>query len=211
MSRGPFVPPRGPFGRPSGILGWIGGHVMAWSNQPMNQRAAELLEVRPDERVLEIGFGPGRLIQVLALRASAGLVAGVDPSEVMLGQAARRNREFIRQGRVELRLGTVSRLPFPDRHFTRVCALNSVQFWPSPEDDLREVSRVMEDGGLLLLGLRVNHPDRRFATIPGIAEQEVDEVEDLLRRAGFHDLRMEQWAGRHRLLHETARLILAQR
>jgi ubiquinone/menaquinone biosynthesis C-methylase UbiE len=77
---------------------------MLWprTNKPMNRRAAELLEVRPDERVLEIGFGPGRLIQVLAQRVSAGLVAGLDPSEVMVGQAARRNREFTRQGRVEL-------------------------------------------------------------------------------------------------------------
>jgi hypothetical protein len=69
----------------------------------------------------------------------------------------------------------------------------------------------MEDGRLLLLAVRVNDPERRFATIPRIAEQEADEVEDLLRRAGFRDLRVEEWAGRHPLLHETARFILAQR
>jgi hypothetical protein len=54
---------------------------------------------------------------------------------------------------------------------------------------------VIEDGGLLLLGLRVNDPERRFATIPGIAEQEADEVEELVRRAGFRDLRVERRAG----------------
>lgn len=211
MSRGAFIPAKEPFGRPAGILGSVAGHLMAWTGEPMNRRAVELLKVRPDDRVLEIGFGPGKLIELLARRAAAGLVAGVDPSEVMVEQATRRNRAFVRQGRVELRRGTVSDLPFRDRQFTKVCAVNSLLFWPSPEDDLREVGRVMEDGGLLLVGLRVNDPERRLASIPGLEEDEADEVEHLMRRAGFSDVRAEQRTERRRLPHEIARYILARR
>ena len=176
----------------------------------MNRRVLELLDVRPDDRVLEIGFGPGKLIQLLARRATAGLVAGVDASEVMVRQATRRNRASIREGRVELRRGTVSSLPFGDREFTKVCAVNSLLFWPTPEDDLREVRRVMEDGGLLLVGLRVNDPERRGVSIPGIQQEEADEVEALVRRAGFSDMRAEQRTERRRLPREVVRYILAR-
>ena len=55
----------------------------------MNRHAVGLLEVRPDDRVLEIGFGPGKQIQLPARRATAGLVAGVDLSEVMVEQATK--------------------------------------------------------------------------------------------------------------------------
>lgn len=211
MSRGAFIPAKGPFGRPAGILGAVAGHLMAWTGEPMSRRAVELLEVQPDDRVLEIGFGPGKLIQLLARRATSGLVAGIDPSEVMVGQATRRNRTFVRRGRVELRRGTVSHLPFRDRQFTKVCTVNSLLFWPSPEDDLREVRRVMENGGLLLVGIRVNDPERRFASIPGLDEDEADEVENLVHRCAFSDVRVEQRTERRRLPREIARYILARR
>ena len=79
-------------------------------------------------KVLEIGFGPGIAIREAAARASGGLVCGVGHSEVMLGQARRRNAEAIRVGRVDLRLGTAERLPSFDAAFDKVLAVNSMGF-----------------------------------------------------------------------------------
>jgi ubiquinone/menaquinone biosynthesis C-methylase UbiE len=179
---------RGQFACPTGPLGWIAGQLMALGNEPMNRLAAELLDVQPTDRVLEIGFGPGKLIQRLARRATEGFVAGVDPSAVMVRQATRRNRPFIQQGRVALYQGAVSRLPFPDRQFTKVCAVNSFQFWPRPEDDLREVRRVLQDDGLLLLCLRQHDPTARIQLVPGFTVQEIEAIQELTRRAGFQDV-----------------------
>jgi ubiquinone/menaquinone biosynthesis C-methylase UbiE len=44
----------------------------------------ELLQVTPQDRVLEVGFGPGVALAELLARASDGLVAGVDGSELMV-------------------------------------------------------------------------------------------------------------------------------
>lgn len=189
---------RGPSGfgaqfmRPTGLLGRLAGWLMARGNQPANQTAADLLDVRPDDQVLEIGFGPGVLIQILAARAAEGFVAGVDPSDVMVRQAAGRNREAIRRGRVELRQGTASRLPYPDGRFTKACAVNSFQFWATPEEDLREVRRVLRDGGLLLLGLRSARSPGRLARRIGLADAQILNARELARRAGFHDVRTEE-------------------
>jgi ubiquinone/menaquinone biosynthesis C-methylase UbiE len=188
---------RGQFACPTGPLGWIAGQLMALGNEPMNRLAAELLDVQPTDRVLEIGFGPGKLVQRLARRTTAGFVAGVDPSAVMVRQAMRRNRASIQQGRVALYQGAVSQLPFPDRQFTKACAVNSFQFWPRPEDDLREVRRVLQDDGLLLLCLRQHDPAARIQLVPGFTGQEIEAIQELIRRAGFQDVQAKvQRAGR---------------
>src|SRR5688500_16409651 len=90
------------FGRPAGVLGRLGGMIMARTNQWMARRTIDLLEVQPSDRVLEIGFGPGVGIEFLANAIPSGWVAGIDPSEEMVEQAAARNATGIETGRVEL-------------------------------------------------------------------------------------------------------------
>ena len=72
------------FGRPEGVLGRLGGLIMARTNRECAIWVIELLDVGPDENVLEVGFGPGVGIQLLAKRAAAGYVAGIDPSVEMV-------------------------------------------------------------------------------------------------------------------------------
>jgi ubiquinone/menaquinone biosynthesis C-methylase UbiE len=50
-----------------------------------------LLEVGPNDRVLEVGFGPGVVIQCLSKLAAAGYAAGIDQSREMVEQARARN------------------------------------------------------------------------------------------------------------------------
>src|SRR5215216_8076038 len=101
------------FGHPTGLGGRAAGLVMAHrsSNQKRNSWAVSLLDVRPDDRVLEIGFGPGLAIRELARLAVDGYVCGIDHSELMLRRAKRLNAEGLRRGVVDLRLGAVENLP----------------------------------------------------------------------------------------------------
>ena len=84
------------FGHPSGWVGAVVGHLMAVKNLPMNRLVVELLDVKPEDAVLEIGFGPGQAIKLLAERTPAAIIAGIDPSAVMVRQATRRNRQLDR-------------------------------------------------------------------------------------------------------------------
>src|SRR2546421_5357703 len=89
--------------RPRGVAGRVTAWEMACrpSNRQRSAWAVSLLEVRPTDRVLEIGFGPGVAVAQL-VRAGAGHVSGIDHSEVMLRQAAKRNEAAIRAGQVTL-------------------------------------------------------------------------------------------------------------
>jgi len=78
------------FGRPKGILGRLGGMIMARVNRVAAAQVIELLNARPDDNVLEVGFGPGVAIQLLLPRLPNGSVAGVDQSQEMVSQAAAR-------------------------------------------------------------------------------------------------------------------------
>ncbi len=60
------------------------------SNVGRSRWAAQLLDVQPTDRVLELGCGPGVALATLAAHATQGLVVGVDHSQVMIGQARRR-------------------------------------------------------------------------------------------------------------------------
>jgi ubiquinone/menaquinone biosynthesis C-methylase UbiE len=111
------------FGRPKGIFGRLGGLIMARMNRQCAAWVTDLLGIRPHDRVLEVGFGPGVGIELLARSASGGYVAGVDPSAEMLEQAAARNVKAIESGRVDLRSGSVESLPFDDHTFTKALAI----------------------------------------------------------------------------------------
>ena len=143
------------FGRPTGILGRLGGVIMARTNRKFAAWLIDLLDIRPNDRILEVGFGPGVGIQLLAGVASAGYVAGVDYSKEMVEQATARNVKAIQNGRVDLRHGSVESLLFEDDTFDKALAINSMQVWPDAVAGLREMRRVIKAGGRIALGFTV--------------------------------------------------------
>jgi SAM-dependent methyltransferase len=177
------------FACPTGTLGRLAGRLMAIKNAGMNEFAVEMLGVQPYDQVLEIGFGHGRTIRTIAERANAGFVAGIDLSDVMVRQAAKYNLDLIVADRVELRQGSVADLPYECGRFTKALAVNNYQFWPNAELNLFEIRRVMREGGLLVLCLRMHSTDR-FALAPGFTEDEVADVAGLVRWVGFRDIRI---------------------
>ncbi len=142
------------FGQPRGLLGRLGGRLMARMNRPCAERVLTLLEVNPQDRVLEIGFGSGVGIALAARVAKS--VAGADPSADMVAQAKARNAGDVATGHVDLREAPAEKLPFNSGTFDKVFAINSMQLWADRGAGLREVRRVLEPGGRLALGFTAN-------------------------------------------------------
>mgnify|MGYP004474599509 CR=1 FL=1 len=140
------------FGRPKGILGRLGGLILARTKRDFTQWVIHLLDAQPDEKVLEVGFGPGVGIEILAAATSTGYVAGVDSSKEMVEQARARNAKAIKTGSVQLQYGSVEALPFADDTFDKALAINSMQVWSDAMVGLREMRRVMKVGGKIALG-----------------------------------------------------------
>ncbi|SEM09698.1 Methyltransferase domain-containing protein [Stigmatella aurantiaca] len=140
------------FGHPTGLLGALAGHLMALKNRKRSLSVLTLVDPRPGERILEVGFGPG--LDIRRVSRAAAFVAGVDPSPVMLRQAQRRNASAIRAGKVELAPGDVRSLPFADGAFDKAFSINSAQFWPEPFLAVQELRRVLRPQGQLVLAVQ---------------------------------------------------------
>lgn len=179
------------FAHPRGLLGSLVGRLMSVKNRPMNALAVEALQLRANERVLEVGFGHGWTVGQLAQRTPRGMVAGIDLSATMLEQATRRNSRYIQEGRVELTHGCACEMPFSDRVFHKVCAVNNIQFWPDMDEGLREVYRVLLPLGRLVLCLRRPPRPATRGLASGFSDGELDEVCSALGRAGFVEIHCE--------------------
>ncbi len=166
--------------RPQGLRGRIFGALMERMNAGAYRQALDALAVQAGERLLEIGFGTGRFVE-LALRAASELsVAGVDPAETMVDVA--RGRRAVRQAgdRADLRQGHDVPLPWPDAAFDAAVALHSFQFWPEPARTLVELRRVLAPTGRAVFVLR-DHDRRPPEWLPNPISRSGDEAGGLCR------------------------------
>src|SRR5947209_6288813 len=174
-----------PRGAAGSVTGWVFAHRP--SNRQRNHWVVSLLGVQPTDRILEIGFGPGAAVAEL-VRAGAGHVYGADHSPVMLRQASRRNAAAIRAGRVTLVNAPADRLPAAlEGPFDAILAVNSVGFWPAPAERLAELRRRLAPGGRIAIASQPRCPGATADT----ARRAAGEIENLLRNAGFTQLRTE--------------------
>lgn len=174
--------------RPAGLAGRLFGVVMERINAPAYRLAIAMLEPEPHQHVLEIGFGTGRLVEMLVERLPEGYVAGIDPTETMVQVA--RNRRSVRAApkRVDLRLGKAAALDWPDASFDSVVALHCFQFWPDPGAGLREIRRVLRPGGRCVLILRTHDEHHPPAWLPNPLSRSGNEIgaaRTCLSDAGF--------------------------
>ena len=177
---------------PTGLLGRFLARIMAAQTAAANEKALELLAFRPDDHVLEVGFGHGRTLARAATFVPLGFVAGVDASEDMVRMATYRNRQFIKEGRLEVQRADSARIPYPDACFDRVYAIHTLYFWPDPHVHLREIFRVMKPGARFVLGFSPKEDARAVANFPAAIYRfyTSDEVQWLLAACGFTGIEM---------------------
>jgi len=177
------------FGRPTGIWGTIVGTIMAnaSSNQERIRWTIAQLDLQPNDRVLEIGFGPGFAVKEVCKLLPDGFIAGVDHSEVMVRQAKKRNVVTVRNSKVDLRLGSVSSLPTYNEPFDKVFTINSIHFWTDPKARLKELRELLRPGGLIAVTLQPRSRGSTNETTDAIGRELVMNLE----HAGFTKVRLE--------------------
>jgi SAM-dependent methyltransferase len=167
-----------PFAHPSGWLGRLAGRIMLWTNK--QDDVVRVLDVQPGDDVLEIGYGPGGLIRLLAERTDAASIRGVDPSPEMRDQASRRNRKAVRAGRVRLDLGTADRTGLPDASVDRVVSVRNVAIWPDLEAAVGELHRVVRPGGTVVIAWHGGTAPSRIVRSMRLPEDELGRIERVL-------------------------------
>lgn len=117
----------------------------------MTEWALEFMDPDGVERLLDIGCGGGATIGRLAALAPDAKVTGVDYSPVSVQESREFNASLIREGRVDVIEASVEKLPFENDTFDRITTVESFYFWPAPDENLKEVLRVLKQGGHFFL------------------------------------------------------------
>jgi ubiquinone/menaquinone biosynthesis C-methylase UbiE len=148
-----------------GPLGRLVAFIMARETRGANRRAIEALDIKRSDHVLDLGCGHGHSLTEMAARAAAGYVVGVDPSELMVEVASRRNRTLINAARVYVVHASAESLPLPESTFDKVLCVHVLYFWTDIGACLREIARVLKPGGRLALLFRTK-TDSAVAAFP---------------------------------------------
>jgi ubiquinone/menaquinone biosynthesis C-methylase UbiE len=184
---------------PSGIIGhWILGPLWNQRNRSLNDVSFAQLDLQSGDRVLEVGFG-GYLLGRMAALITTGFIGGVDVSAIVVEQCQARYRASIQAGKLDLKVGTADRLPYPDGHFTKAVSVNSIFYWPDAPCAIAEFARVLSTGGRLVLCFtgKDSLQQKDFAR-HGLTLYDAGDVQRLLEINGFHAIDVTRHADRHR-------------
>lgn len=171
--------------RPHGPLSRLIAPMLDRGNRTINLHVVGALDLAPQQRVLELGFGGGVGLAMVLEHEPTVRLTGVDPSPEMVERNKRRFGE-----RVELLLGSADKLPSSDGAFDCVFGVNVCYFWPDLPAALVEQRRVLAEDGRLVLGIRPPATLRRFQfEQAGHRVWTPEQYVQALESAGFVDVR----------------------
>jgi ubiquinone/menaquinone biosynthesis C-methylase UbiE len=113
------------------------------------RRIVEQLDVRPDDRVLEIGCGHGVAATFVCERLERGRLTAIDRSPKMIEAATRRNAAYVEAGTAEFMVATLEDADLGDRRFEVIFAVRVGLFRREPERARRLAERWLAPGGTL--------------------------------------------------------------
>ena len=175
---------------PSGLFGRkVMARMLNKCNARINKLAVDFLAPQPEDHVLDIGFGGGTGLQDMLRRVDRGVVHGAEISIAMLRQARSYFAEELNTGRLKLHEAHVEALPFSAGAVNGICSVNTIYFWPSAQNGLREISRILAPGGAVVIGMRSadvmrSHPVTQY----GFRFYEAEEVGELMQQCGLTDI-----------------------
>lgn len=160
----------------------------------LRQKTLDLARVEPGEQVLDVGCGTGTLAVEAAHRTGhQGRVAGIDPGIQQIARA--RAKAARRRLSIEFQVGVIEQLPYAAQTFDVVFSTLMMHHLPAPlkRQGLAEIARVLKAGGRVVI-VDFKHKQERAgqATRFHAGGSRVEDLEALLREAGFEHIEMEE-------------------
>jgi ubiquinone/menaquinone biosynthesis C-methylase UbiE len=190
--------------KPTGWLGRFSLWRMNLSHSKLTDWGLGHVSIGKQFTILDVGCGGGRTVSKLAAIATEGKVYGADYADESVAATKRLNARGIAAGRVEVRGGPVSQLPFADGEFDLVTGVETHFWWPNLPGDMREVLRVLKPGGTLILIAEIYKGANtmaaklveKHAAQVGMTLLSVEEHRELFTSAGYSDVQIIEQRGK---------------
>jgi len=168
----------------------VGEYVLAplWNkrNSRLHDCVIEKMTVESSDKILEIGFGGGRSLEIVSKLVTDGIVAGVDISKSMTRYC---QKKFGGDWDIDVKCASASELPFDSNCFNKIYSVNSIFYWNDVEKACSEIFRVMSAGGVLFLCYTAKESLQKKKFVKnGLKLFEPCDVKELLLIAGFENI-----------------------
>jgi len=171
------------------------GEEMERHHRDITEKTIRRMELRPGERVLDLGCGAGWATRLLARLVGEGpeghgQVVGIDISDEMIRRARAASRDF---DNVMFAVGSADKIPWEENFFDKVLSVESFYYYPDQDRALHELFRVLAPRGRLfiLINLYKDNPySLRWVDSLEVPVQvrSKDEYVELLKAHAFEDV-----------------------
>ena len=191
-------------GFPAGDTGTAMLMRMNEHHKPLREWGFGFIEWWPGMEILDVGCGGGAAIHEMLLLSEGSIVKGIDHSDESISLSRVLNAEAIKYERCRIEKAKVEHMPFLDREFDLVTAIETMYFWHDPLAAMREIKRVLKRGcTFAVLAEACTHEtwaeDRD--KYPGTFKVYTsEEIADLMRSAGFRDIHAERGEGENTIV-----------
>jgi len=157
------------------------------------ERMAKRLDIKPGSIVLDVGTGTGVFIPLLLREVGkGGRIIVVDFAEKMLGRA--RAKGF--NGNIDYLCADVTNIPLGDEIFDIIVCYSSFPHFQDKSRALTEMSRVIKEGGRLLIchtssRAKINEIHRQIPAVENDIIPDEGEMQSLLSLTGFVDIKID--------------------
>lgn len=174
--------------KPSGYWGKLVAKMMNKRNAKFYTEIIRILNVKNGEKVLEIGYGPGLGIHLLANSNTACSIHGIDFSELMYNEATKTNKTFIEQEKVNLICGDLLTTDFKNEKFDKIFCLNVIYFWDDLNTIFEMILSLLNKGGMFSIFMthEKEFQNKKFAQ--DFCKYSIETVKIELIKAGFCDI-----------------------
>ena len=166
------------------------GDAMEDHHSDITDQTLELMDLRPSDRVLDLGCGTGWASRRMARMVPQGEVVGIDVADEMLRRAEQASSDF---PNLRYIWGSAERIPARDNAFDEVLSVESFYYYANQGKALDELRRVIAPGGRLFILINL-YRDNRYSLlwvdelkVPVQVRSEAEYLH-LLRQHGFVDM-----------------------
>ena len=174
------------FKKPTGLFGIFSSNIMIKGNMTKYDQMIKNLAVQPNDKLLEIGYGPGIGINMIAQKFSSSIIHGIDFSPLMYNRARKYNKLYIGD-KVQLQFGDFLKMPIDSNSYDKVFCLNVIYFWDDLIAPFEKILSILQYGGTFHIYMATKEMLKR-ATDGVFNKYSIEQVVEALRSAGFAEV-----------------------